>query len=176
MFPMNEDQLSPAEAFRACAEAYVDLLDKGRTLGREDFLARALMQLSSLMERALLLPRETEEVRLLDEAGEDRQRLLATALEDYLGRTGLYWTLPATNDPVLASGTVSESEAGSLADDLAEIYGALEAGLAAAREGDMNVAVSSWAWSFWSHWGEHAAEAMRALFYVVQQSSDLGSP
>jgi hypothetical protein len=57
---------------------------------------------------------------------------------------------------------------GSLADDLADIYGDLAAGLETLRSGASLQAVAwDWRFSFESHWGAHLLDASRAIHRLI---------
>lgn len=59
----------------------------------------------------------------------------------------------ATDEPVV----------GSLADDLADIYGDLAEGLDNARKGHLDEACFDWALSYRTHWCRHAVNALAAI-------------
>ena len=53
---------------------------------------------------------------------------------------------------------------GSLADDLTGVYLDLKSGLDQLRSGVPNRDVIwEWRFTFWSHWGEHAVNALRII-------------
>lgn len=57
---------------------------------------------------------------------------------------------------------------GSLADDIADIYGDLMVGIQALDAGiGMNNVVWAWRFSFDSHWGSHLLDASRALHHLL---------
>ena len=82
---------------------------------------------------------------------------------------GLYGTVL---DPLSASGSEFQNALGDLGDDLADIYRDLKEGLLA-YEADLP-ANAEWAWreSFDSHWGQHATEALSALYEWFRQDLD----
>lgn len=61
-----------------------------------------------------------------------------------------------------------ENAVGQLADDLADIWADLSPGVVAMREGQSSVnrIVHEWRSMFYYHWGEHAANAIRALHFA----------
>jgi hypothetical protein len=155
-----------AAEFKLAAESYVNFITAAPEMGLKTFIGEGLCHLATLFSLALQLPGENYppdpdmEISLLSKAGKEREKRLESDLASFLGYNDLYWTADPTSDAREAV----PLEAGSLAEDLSEIYGALVAGLVAAREGRSAVAISTWSWSYWSYWGEHAADAMRALF------------
>jgi hypothetical protein len=60
---------------------------------------------------------------------------------------------------------------GSIADDLADIYREIAAGLRAYEQG--NHAAAAWEWTFGlhSHWGAHATSAIRALHWWLAENA-----
>jgi hypothetical protein len=137
--------------FRERAERYCALVERIAPDGlswRE--LAAALAELYAA---ALALePRAPDGEELADAEPAD----MRPALEAALGGAATYWTVfdPAANE---------EPGAPSLADDLADVYHDVKRGLMVLDAGDPAEAVWEWHHSFWSHWGRHAVEALRAL-------------
>ncbi len=63
---------------------------------------------------------------------------------------------------------------GSLIDDLQDIDHELACGLAIARGGtDEDLRDAGWEWraGFFSHWGEHATSALRALYWLMKRDA-----
>jgi hypothetical protein len=58
---------------------------------------------------------------------------------------------------------LDEPVAGSLSDDLLDVYRDVRRGLALWESGHDASAIWEWRFSFESHWGDHAADALRAL-------------
>jgi len=158
---------SAVRDFEEAASDYVALLDRARDLPRDEFLRGSLELLCRLVVTALRLPPDDSvPIALTDDEGDDVERLLETGVEDLLGPAGAYWALPPTIGPD-DSDLNPPIAVGSLAEDLAEIYGAVMPGLLAARRGDAAVAAATWHFGFWSHWGEHALEATRAILAIL---------
>jgi hypothetical protein len=66
-----------------------------------------------------------------------------------------------------------ELVAGSIVDDLGDIYRDVARGLVLFESGDRDEALWEWAFNFRVHWGEHAAGALRALHcYLAQENPD----
>ena len=88
---------------------------------------------------------------------EDWQRICGR-LDRLLGDGDLYWGI----DP--AGTGEQEPVAGSLTDDLADIYLDVNEGLKLLAAGGAEVdAVWEWRFLFWSHWGIHATDAIRVI-------------
>lgn len=91
----------------------------------------------------------------------DEWHRLFRSLRRKLGTCDQYWKFfnPFVKDkPVL----------GSLADDLADIYGDIRPGLQLYKHGSSDAKRTAiWNWRFHiSHWGRHATGALRALFEI----------
>jgi hypothetical protein len=63
-----------------------------------------------------------------------------------------------------------EAAIGDTIDDLVDIYRELLCGLALVREGRPREAVGHWLNGFYSHWGDHAIGALRAIHAHLQVS------
>jgi Domain of unknown function (DUF5063) len=64
---------------------------------------------------------------------------------------------------------------GALADDFADIYRDVRAGLRKWQRGESGEALWEWRFNLESHWGEHLTGALRAL-YVLSSTYNLGWP
>jgi hypothetical protein len=91
-----------------------------------------------------------------------------------LGKDDFYWAVvPFSGD---GEDDPDERLVGSLADDMADIYRDLRDGFlllaAGVPEGDV---VWGWHLSFWSHWGEHAVNALRIIHrHLAIESAGVG--
>ena len=144
--------------FRSVATRYVALIDEAEDC--EQLLAGLASLLPVLYSTAVGLPDvepETDDGPVPESRFEDWQ-LVRGRLDRLLGDGDLYWAI----DP---SGTGEQQPAaGSLSDDLADIYLDVNEGLALLAAGGSEVdAVWEWRFSFWSHWGTHAADAIRVI-------------
>ncbi len=130
----------------------------------------ALRRISSLYVSALNLP-----VPFADETSED----LAEAApppeseKDVAARAAelplqFYWEV---FDPIATP--PEEPVAGSIPDDLCDIYRAVARGLVLFEEGNRGEALWEWAFHFRTHWGQHAAGALRTLHsYLSNEHPD----
>lgn len=82
------------------------------------------------------------------------------------GELDLYWE---TFDPY----TDGEPVAGSLTDDVVDVYRDLRRGLAWWERGEKVEAIWEWRFSFLSHWGTHAIDALRALHRASTRASEI---
>ena len=85
------------------------------------------------------------------------------------GRFDLYWTVLNSDDAV-----GGDSVAGSVADDLSDIWRDLRCGLITWRLGtDAHQRSATWHWrfTFTTHWSRHAVDALGALDRIVANCS-----
>ncbi|MBT2657968.1 DUF5063 domain-containing protein [Bacillus sp. ISL-18] len=61
---------------------------------------------------------------------------------------------------------IDEPVCGSLSDDTLDIYKDVKEGIISYQKNHHNEAIWGWKFSFESHWGNHAVDAMRALHSV----------
>jgi uncharacterized protein DUF5063 len=99
----------------------------------------------------------------LDVSREERQEV-CDLIRDALGLQCYYWSY---FDPTVPQDETPYSDCGDLADDLADIYRDIKPGVRAWETNNndyLPMIVFNWKRPlFWSHWGVHAVDAMRAL-------------
>jgi len=158
--------------FRAQVADYESVLQRSLELDRIDFERAVLVPLSRLFSLATSMPTSDE---VYEQAGgesifPDSQSESEPPLseEQWVGLVGEWSTrisailgeldsYSEVFDP--AVGDVVE---GTISDDLADVLGDLNDGARLWDAGDTRQAM--WEWSFrFSHWGEHALGAMRAI-------------
>jgi hypothetical protein len=142
------------------AERYCSLIESADSFECEAFaaeLAEALARLlSAASGLAAVAPTDSEPAPSL--AQEEWSKRFA-AIQQTLGEWDAYWTTPApygadAQDAVMLP----------LADDLADIWRDLKPGLLALERGAApNNVTWEWRFGFYSHWGRHATEALRAI-------------
>jgi hypothetical protein len=140
------------------AEHYCAFLDGPPPADAHEALRQLAQHLAALYQCALALPK--------DEASHDwapRRALLPERtrqrLADHAGLLDRYWEV---FDPLVHS----EPLVASLVGDLHDIYLDLTEGLLHYREGksqSFRDAAWSWRFSFYSHWGDHLVDALRAV-------------
>lgn len=80
----------------------------------------------------------------------------------------IYWEV---FDPIATPS--EEPVAGSIVDDLNDIYRDVARGLVLFEAGDRDEALWEWAFHFRIHWGQHVTGALRALHaYLAQENPD----
>lgn len=121
-------------------------------------MGEVLAQLVRLVGAALDLPdveptgRQYDELTALDTCYQQVGRNAA----EMAGDRNVYWKVfdPREHEEPLA---------GSLTDDLGDIYRDLHRGLCIARLGEISDACWDWRFNFEIHWGNHATDAIRVL-------------
>lgn len=90
-------------------------------------------------------------------------------LKEKLGEDDLYWTVfdPTKDNEVIR---------GTLADDIAGIYGDVKQGLLTLKKGaaDSRLIIWDWRLSFYSHWGDHATSALRTIHALLREKFEDG--
>lgn len=129
-------------------------------------LAQAIVPvLAGLVAAGCALPRvEATSTSVPEFVDRDRWFQRYELLGTVLGRSDIYWS---NLDVVDAAG--AQVSAGSLADDLTDIWRDLRHGLDALDTGsDWRDVVFEWRLSYITHWGRHAVEALRPLHAALR--------
>ena len=172
--------------FVQLAEQFCELVEASEGIGREELLHRMHTLLPRLYAQALLLPNDPEGEDVAEEDDDSDEPLnhapdpdrssheawqhLYKSLGEKLGSTDFYAEIfDPYHDPP------EEAVMGSLADDFADIYRDLKAGLLKWSRGERDAAVWHWRFDFEAHWGEHASGALRAI-HVQASTYELGYP
>ncbi|MBW8825068.1 MAG: DUF5063 domain-containing protein [Acidobacteria bacterium] len=152
-----ERERAGIQAFRPVAERFCTLVESERAPLRA-ILASAVALIAAALELPDIEPSEAD----YDDPDDldDDCRLVATRIGEAVRGHDPYWEV---FDPRL----MDEPVAGSLIDDLSDIYRDLRRGLAIASAGFAPDALWEWRFSFESHWGNHAVDAIRVLHRVV---------
>lgn len=130
----------------------------------------ALRRVSTLYAAALDLPQPftqgmSADVPEVEPPSGSVQMVAARASELPLQ---IYWEV---FDPIATP--CEEPVAGSIVDDLCDMYLDVARGLVLFDSGDRDGALWEWAFNFRIHWGEHATGALRALHaYLAQENPD----
>jgi Domain of unknown function (DUF5063) len=161
---------NPVAAFRAAAERYAAVIETAEGRPPEQLLARLIGVLPVLYEAALRLPDvRLETIKLPNRArlSQEPWEVVYERLRAVLGSSDHFWKVEAFG------GNESEHPGGSLADDLADIYGEVKEGLNHLAAGESEIEVV-WQWrdTFWGHWGQHAVGAL--LVIHAQLAAGLG--
>jgi hypothetical protein len=142
------------------AERYCSLIDGAASFERETFVAELAASLAALLSAAAQLPDvNPTDADLPGRPSQEEWSERFAAVRRTLGEWDGYRTTLApygkeAEDAVLLA----------LADDLADIWRDLKQGLRALDDGAPPDDVTwEWRFGFYTHWGRHATEALRAL-------------
>jgi hypothetical protein len=162
----------PVDQFALHARGFRDWVDGGTDKGAAAARS-ALKHVTRLYLSALSLPSPYS-----SETDRDAERVGRTELQRvYQAMSCLplhYYSKVFDPLPVSAQSPV----VGDLADDLADIYGEVMAGLRAYEAGDRANAIWEWGFGFIHHGGEHATSAIRALhcWLATNEPGGLSNP
>lgn len=164
-----------ADRFRPVAQQFCSIIDSEVASDRTEFLVWIYRILPGLIGEATRLPTvefgddEDEDEQMCIEQSHaahgtelEKRRQLHNALKEKLGDWDLYWQVfDPTKD--------SEAIQGSLADDIADVYGDLKDGLnhMANDKAFPRDAIFAWRLGFYSHWGRHAMNALYTIHSLL---------
>jgi hypothetical protein len=166
---MNSTEIQEIAArFGAVAQEFCNAVDAAEDSSRSTFLLRIYRVLPELISAALQLPHlapsdstESEDDTRLSSVAWER---IYNAVGKTIGDWDIYWQLfdPTKNN---------EPGAASLADDLADIYRDVNDGIVANRKHSRTPQDVVWEWrfSFYSHWGKHAIDALQAIHHRASE-------
>jgi len=165
------DDLDRVAAFREAAERYAAVIDAADGKTAEPAFAELAFVLPALYRAAVQLPRVAATTAALPDSARlthEQWTAILRRLETVFGVDDGYWTVvpfgEEKRDPLV----------GSLADDLADIYRDVRTGADLYEAGDLqDEIIWEWRFSFWSHWGWHAVDALRI---VHARLAEMGGP
>lgn len=152
------------------AERYCALIEQAESWERQAFVIALAGSLAELLSAASHLPDiEPTDSELPGSPAQQQWSERFAAVQLKLGDRGDYWTTLAAH-----GNDASEVVLLPLADDLVDIWRDLKRGLLA-LEGGVPPSDVTWEWrfGFYTHWGRHATEALRAVHALV---ADDGGP
>jgi len=183
----SPDNAEVATRFASIAQEFCSAIDAAPKLDRTELLVQIYKILPKLISEAISLPLvelkedESEEEEIKKSQARERHQFdraqwqeLYEFLKVKLGDLNLYWEVwDPTKDP---KDPTKDNEAihGSLADDFADIYGDLSEGLelSKARQALPEDNIWHWRFSYYSHWGKHAIDALRTVHFLVREMLD----
>jgi len=158
---------------RAAAQAYCSLVEDSDVGEEAAFASQLLITLSDAVAAAVRLPEiEPGDADSPSRISQDEWQ----ACYQRIGQlTGPWWSCYwEAFHPFALDQTGAGVGLGDLIDDLADVWRDLKDGLLALDAGlDLSDVEWEWRHGYWSHWGHHAAGAMRALLLHL---SDRGQP
>jgi hypothetical protein len=151
---------------RDAAERYCLLIETAESFDQETFAIEVEVALAGLILAALRLPDlPATDVELLERPTHAEWEARFAAVQRVLGAWDYYWTTDANWD------VAAEALLLPVADDLADIWRDLKPGLLALEQGATVDDVRwDWRFGFYSHWGRHATEALRAIHVHVAEA------
>jgi hypothetical protein len=167
-----------ANRFGGVAHQFCSLVDSAASMDRKDLLVQIYRILPTLIGEAISLP----DVRLSDNDDEaegiSRPTSSGMAPQSQQGWGQLYNLLKErlgdwdSYSQVLDPTTGNEVVRGSLADDIADIYRDLRKGLVLNETDDARPESIIWTWRvlFYSHWGQHAMDALRTMHFRLDDT------
>jgi hypothetical protein len=172
------DNAEIAGRFAGIASQFCSLVDSAANMKRTDLLLKIYRILPKLIDAAISLPDvapsdsdDPIEENSLPASRQHARRStqewgqLYNLLKEKLGDWDQYWQVfDPTEDKEALSGT--------LADDIADIYGDLNEGLnlREMHQAPPEDIVWNWRFSFYSHWGKHAMDALLAIHFRLQNA------
>ena len=160
-----------AEKFAIAARRYCSTVDSTTNRKRAELLLEIYRILPVLIGEAMALPN----VELRNNEGESEQpshrvshEAWATLYESLKQKLDDWNAYKQVFDPTSLD---TEPIFGSLADDIADIYRDLQAGLQLGDKGQVcgDDAVFHWRLMFYSHWGKHAINALEVIHCRVSE-------
>jgi len=155
---------------REQAERYCSLIERAGSFGRGAFVAALAESLAGLLAAASRLPDVSPtDADLPDLPVQEQVRERFAAVQQVMGDWEGYWTTLATHGDDAQEGVMLP-----VSDDLADIWRDLKQGLLALEAGALaDDVLWEWRFGFYTHWGRHATEALRALHARL---ADSGGP
>jgi hypothetical protein len=166
-----------ASHFATVAHEFCCVIDSASNLDRIELLVQVYGVLPRLVVAALGLPNlmlneddgqgeESEDSRVREKfrLSDAQWRQLYEFLNVKLGDLNSYWVVwdPQNDDKAIR---------GSLADDFADIYRDLKGGLnlSEAHQSLPEDVIWHWRFDYYSHWGKHAFDALRAIHSLLDE-------
>jgi hypothetical protein len=161
---MSEAERAAVACFVDVATRYCEILETHDRLAPADLAIALYPVLLELACRGATLPdfdNAPEMILQNDQSVKDRTAQLYSSLLAVLGEKAWYWEVFDPYHPA-ADGPIQHS----LADDLADIYRDLRPGLLSWTkhpESTRRAIVWHWRFGYFSHWGHHIIDAIRAM-------------
>jgi len=167
------------DRFGVVAQRFCSLVDTASNMGRAELVAEIYRILPSLIGEAMKLPNVHPSEKVGQIAPTGKPALLSNDRMTHGEWTQLYnffkeqladWDLyRQVFDPTKDQDTV----VGSLADDLADIYRDLKEGLVLneTHQASPEDIIWEWRFSFYSHWGKHAIDALQTIHCRISESN-----
>lgn len=173
---MTSDFKIEQARFSAIAEKYCGIVDRAAAFSRTQLLAALYRILPELLCEAIQLPdTDPNDREGADDPKKDLSPTLTNSTISQSDWSSLYQLLRQKFGDADLYQTIfnptegKESVTASLADDIADVYRDLRSGLSLASVGAASPADVIWEWrfGFYSHWGNHAINALRTIHHIL---------
>jgi len=170
------DNAATADRFGVVARRFCSVVENALGMDRTDLLTQIYPLLPKLIDEAINLPdvELSDSDDQIEETGRQAPRVktrlnveewdkLYNALQEKLGNWDSYRHVFDPNED-------DEAIMGSLADDIADIYRDLKEGLVPNETQQPQPEEIIWKWRllFYSHWGQHAIDALLVIHFRLQ--------
>ena len=152
------------DRFGVIAKRFCSVVDSASSMDRTEFVAQIYRILPKVIDEAISIP-EVESSDSPRKKFSQQWDGLYNSLKEKLGDWNAYHqTFDPTQD--------TEAIFGSLADDIADIYLDLQKGLAFIETSPVQPEDAIWTWRvlFYSHWGQHAMNALQTIHFRLQNA------
>ena len=168
---VNNKASEIAEEFALAARQYCSIVDSAATPERTNFLLQIYRALPKLISIAMALPRahlgddtanRQPNLRMTNEEWNNLYQSLKQRVEGWDLYKKVFDPTKIDDEPIF----------GSLADDLADIYRDVKEGILVAEAGQVELQelIFEWRFSFYSHWGKHAIDALEVIHCRLSES------
>lgn len=140
--------------FVELAKKYCALVESLPSSNVLDELKKIASTLSELYSKALQLPHVEPDLTDMPEITVSRPKITFDQFE-------YYWE-------IFEPYKLEEAVCASLSDDLLDTYEDIKKGLFLYERNNKEEAIWHWHFAFYTHWGSHAVDALRALHSIIQ--------
>jgi hypothetical protein len=166
----RDDYAEIAKQFNKTVQQYCRIVESAPGLEKGQLLLQIYQLLPELIGQAIHLPDfalsdEDDPHRVETRGTHEQWKKLYELLKVKLGDADVYWEVW---DPTKDNAAIH----GTLADDIADIYGDLKKGVMLCEDPKGTAREAIWIWRvlFFSHWGKHAIDALRTMHFLLEES------
>lgn len=159
-----------ADRFGVAAKRFCSIVDSASHMDRGEFVSKIYRVLPKLIDQAIEMPdvegSDKDQRQSAPRVRHEEWEQLYNSLKAKLGDWDLYHQV---FDPTHEN----EAVVGTLADDIADIFGDLKEGLVFIEAAKRSPEEAIWTWRllFYSHWGKHAMDALLAIHFQLQNNA-----
>ena len=159
-----------ADRFGVAAKQFCSIVDSASHMDRGEFVSQIYRVLPKLIDQAIEMPdvegSDREQRKSSPRVRHEEWEQFYNSLKEKLGDWDLYHQVfDPTHD--------NEAIVGTLADDIADIFGDLKEGLVFIEAAQASPEEAIWTWRllFYSHWGKHAMDVLLAIHFQLQNNA-----